>query len=207
MQAEERSIVVDTEVDHEVAKISPLKIVGGVKTYAEPDRFTFKVNPIQMQLGTDGSNALRAKHGVGEYGTTQHNLVLTDVKGDDLKLAQDIDASVYATWQENSRALFKKDVNREHHTIVKTDDDGAHTLTVKVTTADGEYPTILTNPEGEKVGLDHLNRDAKLIVMATLKFIWINKEQFGAVLYADKIVVKKGVREELEFKAGWDKGW
>jgi hypothetical protein len=54
MQAEERSIVVDTEVDHEVAKISPLKIVGGVKTYAEPDRFTFKVNPIQMQLGTDG---------------------------------------------------------------------------------------------------------------------------------------------------------
>tara|TARA_R110002072_G_scaffold265852_1_gene424749 strand:+ start:84 stop:788 length:705 start_codon:yes stop_codon:yes gene_type:complete len=157
---------------------------------------------LQVQIGTNGFDALRSAYGLSKYANL--DLIVPDKF---VPMFQNLDASADASFHEFSRFWFGgKDARREHHPIMKTNEDGERVVTVKVVT-EGVRPTKIVNIQQEPVELDHLNRDCKVIVIANLTHMWMMKEEYGTTLYAEKIIVKKGVHVEAQFTAGWEEGW
>jgi len=159
--------------------------------------------PFKLQLGKDGVTAMTSTYGLSsEYGS----LMLTGLSHTTVSDLQDVEDDCRATYQNNlERFEHGRTSRRTFHPILE-DEDGEPCIKVKVATT-GEFPTILVNKNNKPVTIADLNRGCKVIAIVKLREIWTTNEKYGVALYAEKLTIKKGVREEVEFEAGWQEGW
>jgi len=157
----------------------------------------------KLQLGKNGFNAMTSAYGLSsEYGT----LTLTGLSPTIVSDLQDVEDDCRTTYQNNlERFEHGRTSPRTFHPILNPN-DGETCITIKVRTT-GEFPTILVNKNNKPVPITDLNRGCKVIAVVKFCEIWTDDNKYGVALYTEELKVKKGVREEVEFEAGWQEGW